>query len=764
MMKNYLILLILCFFSSLNAQIINFPDPNFKQRLVSIDRASNKAKDKFGNYTAVDLNGNREIEVSEAENLISLDVSTGNILNYITSLEGISNFKNLVTLNCSMNSIANLDIRSLTVLMNLNCSNNKITSLNVSGLLALQDIDCAYNELQYLDVSNLTGLKILSCYKNKLSSINLDGCSELFNLNVELNELTVLDLSTITKLDRLECASNELSSLNFDKCPKLGYLSCEKNFLTTLNLSHLKRLMSLKCDYNDALVSIFVKNGYTGGGSLTFNYCPNLEYICIDENSISRVQTLIKQYNYTKCNVNSYCTFVPGVEFYTIQGNNKLDLYNDGCDASDPYMSSLKYSISNGTVTEDLFPNNTGSYNIAVQAGTYIITPVLENPDYFKVSPASLKFTLSATNNLNVQDFCVSLKSPKPDLEIIILPLEVARPGFDVSYKIIYKNKGNVIQSGDVIFSFDDAILDLLIAKPQVYSKKENLLSWNFVDLRPLETREIFVNLNLNSPTETPPVVNNDIVKINVSINSSQIDATPKDNSFTVSQTVVGSFDPNDKTCLEGSVITPLLIGDYVHFLIRFENTGTYFAENVVIKDLIDLSRLDISTLVPTGASHDFITKISDKNKVEFIFENINLPFDDANNDGYIAFKIKTLPNLKVGDSFTNEANIYFDYNFPILTNKTLSVFKTTLGTQDFTFDEYFKIYPNPVRDFLNIESKNDMLKESVNVYNVLGQLVLAIPIAGNTTKIDVSKFQSGTYFLQVKSLKGTSAVKFVKI
>ncbi len=55
------------------------------------------------------------------------------------------------------------------------------------------------------------------------------------------------------------------------------------------------------------------------------------------------------------------------------------------------------------------------------------------------------------------------------------------------------------------------------------------------------------------------------------------------------------------------------------------------------------------------------MTKISETNKVEFIFENINLPFDDATNDGYVAFKIQTNPSLVVGDSFSNTASIYFD-------------------------------------------------------------------------------------------------------
>lgn len=54
------------------------------------------------------------------------------------------------------------------------------------------------------------------------------------------------------------------------------------------------------------------------------------------------------------------------------------------------------------------------------------------------------------------------------------------------------------------------------------------------------------------------------------------------------------------------------------------------------------------------------------ENNVEFVFENINLPFDNAANDGYVSFKVKTRPTLVGGDLFSNTANIYFDYNYPI--------------------------------------------------------------------------------------------------
>jgi hypothetical protein len=86
------------------------------------------------------------------------------------------------------------------------------------------------------------------------------------------------------------------------------------------------------------------------------------------------------------------------------------------------------------------------------------------------------------------------------------LPINRARPGFDASYKIIYKNKGTNTQSGSVNLTFDDAVLDFVTANPVVTSQTVNNLSWDFIDLKPFETREIIVTVNVNSPMETPAV------------------------------------------------------------------------------------------------------------------------------------------------------------------------------------------------------------------------------------------------------------------
>jgi uncharacterized repeat protein (TIGR01451 family) len=301
--------------------------------------------------------------------------------------------------------------------------------------------------------------------------------------------------------------------------------------------------------------------------------------------------------------------------------------------------------------------------------------------------------------------------------------------------------------------------MDLVTASPIVNVTGTNSLSWNYANLNPFETREINLTFNVNSPMETPAVNGGDVLNYSATIVGAT-DETPTDNVFSLNQTVVNSYDPNDKTCLEGTTITPSMVGNYVHYVIRFENTGTFAAQNVVIKDMIDTTKFDITTLVPQSSSHPFVTRITNSNQVEFIFENINLPFDDANNDGYVAFKIKTLPSLVLGDTFTNSANIYFDYNFPIVTNTTTTTV-AALGNQDFDFGSVFTLSPVPAKDTLTITTKQTVVLSSVNIYNTLGQLV---QVHTNPTEtIDVSGLQSGSYFVRITSDKGSATGKFLK-
>jgi len=210
--------------------------------------------------------------------------------------------------------------------------------------------------------------------------------------------------------------------------------------------------------------------------------------------------------------------------------------------------------------------------------------------------------------------------------------------------------------------------------------------------------------MNLNSPMEDPALVGGSI--LNYTARVSPIGNVTITSYWSyLNQEVVNSFDPNDKTCLDGDVLLEEQVGQSLKYMIRFENTGTAEAVNVVVIDTIDPSSYDIRSLEVLNASHELRTEI-EGNIVKFIFDDIYLPFEDATNDGYVTFRINTLPDLELGHDIRNRAGIYFDFNFPIITNTTSTVVSEITSVVDLDGDDlHISYYPNPTTQQVQIES-----------------------------------------------------------
>lgn len=539
----------------------------------------------------------------------------------------------------------------------------------------------------------------------------------------------------------------------------LKYFNCTTNQISDIDVSGLINLRILHCQTNQ-LNSLNLKNNNPDSW-LTLEFFSNnqIAYICVDEEDLAFVKNRALFYAYNYCNVNSYCSFTPGGVFYTIQGSNKFDNNTDGCDSNDPILPNLKYTITDGAVNGSIISNNSGNYAIPLQSGTHTITPHLENPTYFNVNPIEAQVTFPGTASPHTQTFCITPNGAIQDLEVVFAPTSPARPGFNATYTLMYKNKGNQVANGNVTLTFMDEVLDLVSSSVASTSEQINELTWAYSNLLPFETRTINLVFNVNSPQEIPAVNIGSELGFTTFIGPVENDAYSFDNYSMLNQIVVGSYDPNDKTCVEGTILDPANIGKYVSYVIRFENTGTYPAENVVVVDNIDTEKFDINTLIPLHSSHNFVTKISNTNKVEFIFEGINLPFDDANNDGYVIFKIKTKPNLVVGNTFSNKANIYFDYNFPIVTNNYTTTIQNTLGLQENDFINDIIAYPNPVKDFLNFKTQHTILK--IEIYDIAGRKLRSSSVSDN--KIDLSELKAGNYILKIDTEKETMNTKIVK-
>lgn len=760
-MKKIYFIILMMFFGALQAQIVNISDNNLKAKLLAASTANNIAQDINNHNIKIDTNSNNEIEVSEALSVYNLNLSNSpnQITNLITNLSGIEAFTNLKYLNIDYNNVTTVDATPFSNLEILHVSYNPITSLSANNLLQLKWLWCRSNQLTSLDISNLPNLEDFRCSGNQLTSLNLSNKPNLKLLYCAQNNLGSLNVTGLINLEHLDFSNNPVSSINLSGITKLKAFSSMYTNIQTVDLNAQYNLKTIMVGNNPSLQYVFMKNG-SYEDARNFQSVPNLKYVCIDTNNYlepyyMQLHAVEGGNNFA---VNSYCNFTPGGTVYTIQGNTKYDFNGNGCDSNDLNKSFQKFNIVGSGGIGSLTADNSGNYQLPVQTGSHTITPVIENPAYFNISPPSISVNFPGQANPFTQNFCLTANGSHPDLEVVIIPTALAVPGFDTVYKIIFKNKGNTAQSGNLVFSFNDNLMNFLSSTITPVSQSTGVLNWNFTNLIPFESREIKVTFTLNTPTQTPPLNMGDILNFTAQITGAA-DDTPADNIFTLNHTVVNSFDPNDKTCLEGASITQAKVGDYVHYLIRFENNGTANAQNIVVRDDIDTSKFDLSTLVPLGGSHNFVTRTSG-NTAEFIFENIQLPFDDSHNDGYVSFKIKTKSTLTVGDSFSNMAKIYFDYNHPIITNTYTTSVQNVLAISEVTSNKNdMSIYPNPVKDILNIQSKDEVTK--AEIYDAAGRIINTTGVTNNA--VDVSELSNGNYIIRIFTKNKSLMLKFIK-
>ena len=442
-----------------------------------------------------------------------------------------------------------------------------------------------------------------------------------------------------------------------------------------------------------------------------------------------------------------------------INGSISFDIFSNGCNSNDDLAIDVLVSSTNGNNNFASFSQTNGNYQIAVNEGDFT-TQIQNLPDYYMSNPISQISNFVGIGNTDTVDFCIEPIGTINDLNIATYPsLDDPRPGFDTTYQLVYKNIGTTQLSGSVSFEFDDAKLQFLNASETVTSQTANTLNFDFTDLNPFETRTIDLEFNVFAP----PTTNiDDVLLSTATITPISGDETQEDNVFELEQTVVGSYDPNDITVLEGDEIFIEDADKYLHYLIRFQNTGTASAINVNVEHVLD-DNLDWTTMQLESLSHTGRVKIENQTDVSFIFNNINLPDstnDEPNSHGFIAFKIKPKSNVQVGDIISGVADIYFDFNPPIITNTVNTEVVESLSIDEVSA-EIVKLYPNPAKNMIQMTS--NQVIESLMVIDINGRVLQILEILTTDYSLDISNLSKGVYFLELQSGESKSTKKFIK-
>jgi uncharacterized repeat protein (TIGR01451 family) len=740
-MKHILTIMLLMTLCFAKAQVVNIPDSNFKNYLLHYDYFNNHL------LNPIDSNADGEIQVSEALAIGELNINGGRT--NIKDITGIKAFANLHTLIIDSLSVLNYDFTNMAQSMELDFGSTSPLILATDSVIfaGLPHTNIfsgtMHGHTRINNVNSLTGILFFGC---KIDDIDLTHCDSLGGCDLYNATIKKINISGLENFKGITSETSYIDTLIARNCENLlgitvGYeasggggiynfidvagckalqsISMKESNIKSFNLSTCPALNSLTL-YNDtALRYINIKNGNHSSKLIRANWqrgsvTPGQINICANDYDVQDIRNSLF-INYQFINVSPYCNFVPGDKYNTIRGSIRQDADNNGCSNTDPGILNTPLRITDTAHNSSIvFTGIPGNFNYYCGTGNFTVTPYVPYP-FFSVSPSSAFVTFDSTNSsIATRDFCVQASNTSNDIEVAFIPTwQIARPGFITGYKLVYKNKGTTTLSGNLVVNFDNSKMNFLSASENVATQNTGQLIWNYNILRPFESKTINVNFSL-----LPPPINNvnDTLIFLAEITPSSNDATAFDNSFILPQLVKGSFDPNEKQCLEGSKLDISKIGDYLHYQIHFQNEGTDTAFNIVVTDTLT-DKLDWNSFEFISSSHPVDVKLNN-NKAEFIFQNINLPYKSINepaSNGWVAFKIKPKPSVVIGDSLNNNAAIYFDFNKPVITNTATTIVSSSSVPVSVKL-EYFSVNTRNNTNLLNWKASSTYGNAKFNI------------------------------------------------
>lgn len=446
-------------------------------------------------------------------------------------------------------------------------------------------------------------------------------------------------------------------------------------------------------------------------------------------------------------------------------------VYNDinrNCvkDSQDLGLPNVRLSF-NTTPSVSTYTNLSGFYTIYLRKGTYTITQHLPTTGiYSQLCPAGA-ITVNAQNpGIYCNNNFFDTASTCPDLSVVIGRQNRITPGFVSRKWLMYRNNGaTAIPNAVLKYRFLSA-LTVLPATTATYTVSGNIISWNLGTLAPYSSG------NKTAHFQTP---------ITLPLGTSVIDSAwieplagdckPNNNSSIYHDTCVGSYDPNDKSVAPEGNIDPTHLD--LNYHVRFQNTGTAPAYNVIIKDILD-QNLDLNTLEINSTSHQPMQLILDDNR-EARFEFMNIMLPDSGTDyegsmGYVNYSIKRKPNLPLGTEIKNTAAIYFDFNDPIITNTTVNTIylKSTTVVHTQVKDANIIVYPNPTNASATLRVTSDKpVTIGYRLFDMQGKAIQAeSETKANSNyerSIDVETLPKGIYILNVSINGKNESLKLVK-
>lgn len=469
---------------------------------------------------------------------------------------------------------------------------------------------------------------------------------------------------------------------------------------------------------------------------------------------------------YNQSNDDCYCT-ITGTVFEDLNGDCVLD-------PGEPPMENIMIHCQGFGYG---FTDENGVYAFQVPVGSYNISQNVQ-AFYPLAGCQGNSFDVDVTSTTSGCEYVVDFANeinPIHDIHVVTTrhgnpPV----PGNDYTVKMIISNNGTLDEANAIVGYEDDGQL-LNTNFSTIAPTQPNIVdfpNWysatsGFPMLEPGETQIVYVDYDV--PTNIPmstQLTFDDTATYEAPMATWLDDYTPWNNTNYYTDIVVSSYDPNMVEVLPqgqgepGYIFTTDSVLDYI---VHFQNTGTYYAQNVVIK--LDLDEdIQLESFVPGYSDHDYTVEISEDREVTFTFANINLPWQSMGeylSRGMVTYSIKQNPNLAVGTPINCTAAIYFDYNEPVITNTALNTIFEEVGTNDLDGDFSLSVYPNPSTGIFNLQLPTEAGSiQRTTVYDMMGRMVHLE--STNDLRVDLSNLDIGHYLLMAETDKGSYRQKLV--
>lgn len=440
------------------------------------------------------------------------------------------------------------------------------------------------------------------------------------------------------------------------------------------------------------------------------------------------------------------------------QGNISGLIYqdnNNNCikDAGEPVIVKQSVIASNITTQYGLYGESdaTGSYSLRYPYnGTYKLNTYSSSPYYISQCPINgTTKTVTAPNDYTYNIGMVPI-AIGPDLQTSIYSTWV-RPGFSYNYDVYVHNVGTqVVSSGTVEIQLGN--IESLIGFTDFPASYDPVLNKVVFDINNLKINEV-IHFRFTCKIAPTTLLNThfDVTAVAYPLSGDLEEST---NSYILKQTVVGSYDPND---IQSFKTGDLSLGEdtALTYQIRFQNTGNFYAEFVVVRDTLD-AKLDPSTLRDIQSSHPVSVTLLQDNIIEFVFNDIFLQDSTSNEEeshGFVTYKINLKKNVIAGDNIQNRAAIFFDYNAPVITNKVNNRVAIPASIQGGSNAKHTAlVFPNPAHDQASFSFPEAM--QSFQLLNAFGEAVYSVYPNQKTVQVNTSLWR-GMHYYKASNAKG---------